>query len=189
MREPLSTSALHGMGHRRTLMKTGALAMIGIATRSSLVHAGDNGEISHAEESIHQERFFATSRKRIYQALTDEKQFNKIVELSGVMKADANGKMQNPTQLSAQEGGTFVLFNGFIVGRQIELTPDELIVQAWRVVNWPKGRYSIARFELADHDGGTKLVFDHTGIPAGSAEHLASGWQEHYWDPLTKLLV
>jgi hypothetical protein len=28
----------------------------------------------------------------------------------------------------------------------------------------------------------------YTGFPKGEAEHLASGWQEHYWDPLAKYL-
>jgi activator of HSP90 ATPase len=76
-----------------------------------------------------------------------------------------------------------------IVGRQIELVPNELIVQAWRVMNWARGTYSIARFELTDQGESTKLVFDHTAFPKGQAKHLASGWQEHYWDPLIKYLA
>jgi activator of HSP90 ATPase len=105
------------------------------------------------------------------------------------MKTDAMAKMQKPTMLSPHAGGAFALFGGYIVGRQIELAPNELIVQAWRVLSWPRGVYSIARFELLDQGGSTKLVFDHAAFPKGQAEHLASGWQEHYWDPLAKLLA
>lgn len=42
-----------------------------------------------------------------------------VVRLSGVMKADAMAQM-----------------------------PNELVVQAWRVLSWPRGVHSIARFEL-----------------------------------------
>ena len=80
------------------------------------------------------------------------------------------------------------MFGGYITGRQIELVPDELIVQAWRVGSWGRGVYSIAKFELIAQGSGTQIVFDHTSFPKGEAEHLASGWQEHYWDPLLKFM-
>jgi activator of HSP90 ATPase len=82
----------------------------------------------------------------------------------------------------------FTLFGGYIVGRHIELVPNELIVQAWRVGSWDRGVYSIVRFELTEQRARTKVTFDHTGFPRGEAEHLAAGWQAHYWDPLDKLL-
>ena len=36
-------------------------------------------------------------------------------------------------------GGTFSLFDGHIIGRILELVPDQRIVEAWRVVDWPAG--------------------------------------------------
>jgi len=163
--------------------------MAGMASRPAPAIADPNAEILSAEEAIHQERTFNAGRRRVYAALTDEKLFDRIVRLSGIMKADANAKMQHPTVLSPHAGGTFALFDGYIVGRQLELVRNELIVQAWRVLNWPRGVYSIARFELSEQAGVTKITFDHTGFPKGAAAHLASGWQEHYWDPLTKMLA
>jgi activator of HSP90 ATPase len=172
---------------RRQIITAGALAVVGIASRPSPASAEPNAEILNAEEAIHQERVFNAGRRRVYAALTVEKHFDRIVQLSGIMKA--NAKMQHPTMLSPHAGGSFALFDGYIVGRQLELVPNELIVQAWRVLNWPRGVYSIARFELSEQAGATRIVFDHTGFPQGAAEHLASGWQEHYWDPLTKMLA
>jgi hypothetical protein len=67
------------------------------------VTAADDAH-SRTEEAIHQVRVFAAARRQAYEALTVEAQFDKVVQLSGVMK-------------------------------------------------------------------------------------VASGWQEHYWDPLAKLLV
>jgi activator of HSP90 ATPase len=159
-----------------------ALSLAGTHLASAAMAEGAlPGEvISHNAESIHQEVAFKANPKRVYNLLTDVKQFDKIVELSGL-------SMKNePTQISPDVGGTFSLFAGHIVGRHIELVPNRRVVQAWRVVVWDPGKYSIAKFELTEQGSGTKLVFDHTGFPEGQAEHLASGWKEHYWDLMEK---
>ena len=185
--DSMSTSSRHRFA-RRQFITAGALTIAGVAARPTLALAEPNPEISSSEEAIHQKRTFTADRGRVYAALTVEEQFDRIVRLSGVMK-DAEAKMQHPTRLSPQVGGSFALFDGYIVGRQLELAPSERIVQAWRVLNWPRGVYSIARFEFSEQAGVTTIVFDHTGFPKGTAEHLASGWQEHYWDPLIKVLA
>lgn len=86
-------------------------------------------------------------------------------------------------------GAAFSLFGGFIVGRHIELVPGERIVQAWRVINWNPGIYSIARFELSERNSRTKLILDHVGFPEGQEQHLADGWKANYWEPLEKFLA
>ena len=86
-------------------------------------------------------------------------------------------------------GGAFLLFGGYITGRQIELVPNERVVQAWRAGGWDPAHYSIAKFELVEQGSGTKIVFDHTGFPNGQAEHLAEGWKGNYWEPLEKFLA
>lgn len=173
---------------RRQVITAGAMSVAGLASRPAPAIAAPNAEISSAAEAIHQERTFRAGRQRVYEALTVEGQFDRIIQLSGVMKAGSMAKMQKPTQLSPLEGSAFALFGGYIVGRQIELVPNELIVQAWRALSWARGTYSIARFELIDQGKSTQLIFDHTAFPQGQAEHLASGWQENYWDPLTRFL-
>jgi activator of HSP90 ATPase len=119
--------------------------------------------------------------------LTNASQFQKLQLLSPDVPAAALNA--HPAQLSAEPGSAFSLFGGIIVGRQVELLPAKRVVQAWRVENWNPGMYSIARFELSDADGGTKIIFDHTGFPAGAGDHLAAGWKSHYWDGLTKLFA
>lgn len=111
-----------------------------------------------------------------------------IMALGGAALARVAAASPETNEVS-RAGGTFTLFGGYIVGRQIELVPPELIVQAWRAGSWSPGVYSIARFQLGDEKGGTRLVFDHSGFPKGQAEHLASGWHEHYWDPQAKFLA
>jgi activator of HSP90 ATPase len=188
MLEKASESLRTFVPTRRQILTGGALAIAGVAMRASPLVAGADDEISHAAESIHQERRFDASRKRVYDALTVTQQFDKVTQLTGVMQSAAMAKMQMPTEISQQVGGAFALFGGYITGRHIELVPDELIVQAWRVGGWGRGVYSIARFELIAERGSTKITFDHSAFPKGQAEHLASGWQEHYWDPLVKYL-
>jgi activator of HSP90 ATPase len=91
-------------------------------------------------------------------------------------------------KISSDAGGPFSIFGGVITGRHIELVPYELIVQAWREKDWPRGLYSVVRFQLDEQGSDTKLDFDHTGFPPGAASHLAPGWWSHYWEPLQKYL-
>ena len=83
-------------------------------------------------------------------------------------------------------GGAFSLFDDHIVGKNVELVPNQRIVQAWRAANWPDGASSTATFVLEARGSGTRLVFDHTGFPEGLRDHLAEGWENHYWEPLKK---
>jgi len=145
-------------------------------------------EISHTAEAIHQEVSFLASRKRVYETLTDAKQFDKVVQLSAAVQSGMV-KPDKPVTISPDAGGAFAIFGGYIVGRQLELVPDERIVQAWRTISWNPGVYSIVKFELTEQDGGTKLVLDHAAFPVGTAQHLADGWRANYWEPLAKFLA
>ena len=122
--------------------------------------------------TIHQEIDFNASPQQLYEALLDARQFT---EFSG-----------RPAEINRGVGGAFSLFKGHIIGRNVELVPNQRIVQAWRVVTWPEGAYSIARFELKPQGSGTRLVFDHIGFPEGLHDHLAAGWEENYWSLLKK---
>jgi activator of HSP90 ATPase len=162
----------------------GGVALGGTAQSSAPAAAND---VSHVAEAIHQEVVFKASRKRVYDALMDTKQFDKVIQLSGAMQTMSLGTA--PTEISRDVGGAFTLFGGHIVGRQVELVQDTRIVEAWRVIDWDPGIYSIARFQLDEQGPGTKLVFDHTGFPKGWGKHLAEGWNSNYWEPLAKFLA
>ncbi len=163
-------------------------ALAGLGLGSTKAFAQATPEISHGEDAIHQERVFKASRKRVYEALTEAKQFQKVTLLSAAVQSGmAKGNI--PAEISPGAGGAFKLFNGFIVGRNLELVPNERIVQAWRVAYWPQGAWSLARFVLVEQNSETKLVFDHTGFPKGDADHLLEGWNGNYWEPLAKFLA
>jgi activator of HSP90 ATPase len=122
--------------------------------------------------TIHQEIDLNASPQKVYEALLDSRQF---IEFSG-----------RAAEINREVGGAFSLFKGHIIGRNLELVPSQRIVQAWRVVTWPEGAYSIARFELKPQGSGTHLVLDHIGFPEGLHDHLAQGWDENYWSVLKK---
>jgi activator of HSP90 ATPase len=170
---------------RAILVAASSLGCLALASAGML--AGAQEEISHTAEAIHQEPVFKASRNRVYEALTDSKQFEKVIQLSGVMQS--MHLPDRPAEISRDEGGAFALFGGHIIGRQIELVANERIVQAWRVGDWDPGVYSIAKFQLKEEGTETRIVFDHTGFPKGGAEHLAAGWKAHYWTPLARLLA
>src|SRR4029077_15752904 len=84
--------------------------------------------------TIHQDLEFSASPQQLYEALLDSKQFS---EFSG-----------RAAEINREAGGAFSLFKGHIIGRNLELVPNERIVQAWRGGSWPEG---------ADLSGGSVL--------------------------------
>jgi activator of HSP90 ATPase len=180
----LAGFSVHGASARELLSTRG----FGSADESiAMPHAADSNGVTRTAEAIHQETTYKASPQRVYEALTDSAQFQKVELASGAMKPeDLNG---TPAKISTEPGGAFSLFGGYITGRQIELVPAKRIVQAWRPGHWPAGWYSIAHFELVADGAGTKIILDHLGFPVGDADSLASGWQAHYWDGLTKFFA
>ena len=152
-----------------------ALAALGTAyacTPPQTISANPKAGDQLKSITIHQEVDFTASPKRLYEALLDSTKFSAF---SG-----------RPAEINREVGGAFSLFGGHIVGRNVELVPNKRIVQAWRVVDWPEGVYSIVKFELKAQGSGTHLVFDHTGFPENLRDHLAEGWESNYWALLKK---
>ena len=125
--------------------------------------------------SLHEEIELKSTPQRIYEALLDGKQF---AAFSGM-----------PAEIDPKAGGAFSMFGGQIVGRTIELVPNQRIVQGWRPAHWDPGIYSIAEFQLKPRSFGTLVVLDHKGFPEGDFDHLEAGWHAHYWEPLKKFLA
>jgi activator of HSP90 ATPase len=160
-------------------LATLGLAEPGASAAAQASFSNSNG-LSHSSESIHQEVLIKASRDRVYRALTDARQFREVTELSYQAVS---------TEISPEVGGAFSLFGGLIVGRHIEMLPNERLVQAWREKPWDPGFYSIVSFQLNETGSGTRVIFDHRGFPQGKGEHLAIGWKSHYWEPLQKYLA
>ena len=59
---------------------------------------------------------FKATRQRVYDVLTDEKQFSRVVRLSAAMQSGMPPDAK-PAEISRELGGAFSLFAGHIVGR------------------------------------------------------------------------
>jgi uncharacterized protein YndB with AHSA1/START domain len=176
---------------RNFSMGAGSVAAGLALAGNSIAQAGAVGdEISHTNAAIHQEVAFAAKPGRVFAVLTLANEFDRVVRLSGAMSSAMRSELGSaPTAIDARPGGAFVLFGGYITGRNIEIAPDSRLVQAWRSESWDAGIYSIARFALSGSGTGTRLIFDHTGFPSDAADHLAKGWYANYWQPLAKVLA
>jgi activator of HSP90 ATPase len=169
----------------RSLTRRDALRLVptfstfALLARANAFTADDLG-VSSGGDAIHQEVPFNASAARIYSTLTEAKLFRRVsdVPMSGASAS-----------VTAKPGAAFSLFNGIILGRNIECVSNERLVQAWREKDWPAGVYTLVRFQLKPQGASTLIVFDQTGIPKGDASHLAPGWWSHYWDPMKKVFA
>jgi uncharacterized protein YndB with AHSA1/START domain len=185
MIEGKNSCALVGVPTRRKLIARVAMAFGGLAVGPRVWGGGEENQEKTKEAMstgveglltyLHQEVDLKASRQRVYDALLDSKQFTAF---SGA-----------PAEINREVGGTFSLFGGLIVGRNVELVPKERIVQAWRPANWEPGVYTLAKFELQELGTQTRIVLDHTGFPEQNFRHLNYGWYSHYWEPLKKYLA
>jgi activator of HSP90 ATPase len=126
--------------------------------------------------SLHQDVDLKAAPQRIYQTLLSSKDF---AAFTGA-----------PAEIDPKPGGAFSLFGGMVVGRNIELVPNQRIVQAWRVVaDFPEGVYTMVKFELKPQDSQTSVILDQTGFAEGDFDHLSAGWHSHYWEPLKIFLA
>ena len=129
---------------------------------------------------IRQSAWFKVQPSQVYNTLLSSAAFSACTKKSFDMFSASSAKIDSVL------GGAFSLFDGHITGRILELVPDQRIVEAWRVVDWPAGVYSIARFDLSPEATGTRVRFEHVGFPEGLKDHLSIGWQQHYWDAMSK---
>jgi activator of HSP90 ATPase len=148
----------------------------GVATRAAGQSMNESASVGAEalRTNLHQEIDIKATPQRVYDTLLSPQQFAAFSHL--------------PAQISPEVGGAFSMFEGRIVGRNIELLPAQRIVQAWRSATWSPGVYSIVHFELRAQGAHTVVVLDHTGFPEGKAASLDSGWHANYWEPLKKYL-
>jgi len=125
--------------------------------------------------AIHQEVVISAAPSAVFDVLTSSQKFAKMTGGRGA-------------EISTEAGGSFKMFGGDITGRNVELVPGKRVVQAWRSGAWPEGVYSLVSFSLSPEGKGTRLVFDQCGYPDAAHEMLADGWQQMYWDPMSKML-
>jgi activator of HSP90 ATPase len=120
---------------------------------------------------IEQIVIFRASPHEVYEALMDS-----------VRHADFTN---SPAEISREVGGDYMAYGGYIIGQNLELVPDQKIVQSWRAMDWPEEQVSVVTFWLTElPGGGTHLNFSHHDVPDGTEDEFTQGWIENYWEPL-----
>jgi len=121
-------------------------------------------------KNIQQEVFIEASPAEVYQALMDSKIHSKFTGDIAYMGKNVGEK--------------FSTFNGYATGENLELKPNNKIVQSWRANDWSSGHYSTIHFELKSYKNGTLMKFHQTNIPEEQVQDISDGWQEYYWKPM-----
>ena len=89
-----------------------------------------------------------------------------------------------PASVSAEVGGEFDPWDGYIHGKNLQLVPGKRIVQSWRTSEFsadePDSRIEITLEPVGDQ---TKLTLSHTGLPPHGGQY-EQGWVESYFDPM-----
>src|SRR3990172_4941340 len=89
-------------------------------------------------------------------------------------------------ETSAEAGGSFTAWDGYIQGRNLELDPPRRILQSWRSTEFEESEPDSSLellFEPAE--GGTRLTIRHSNLPAHGGQYV-QGWVDNYFEPMTR---
>jgi activator of HSP90 ATPase len=84
--------------------------------------------------------------------------------------------------MSAEPGSEFSLWEGSIVGKNLEFEENKKIVQQWYFDGQPEA--SIVSIKLHPDKGATSVELRHTNIPDAEYTGFAEGWDNSYFGPL-----
>jgi uncharacterized protein YndB with AHSA1/START domain len=87
-----------------------------------------------------------------------------------------------PAEMSTELGSEFSMWDGAIVGKNLEFEPGKKIVQQWYFDGHPAE--SIVTIKLHDDKGETSLELRHTNIPEEDYEDMIEGWTYNYFGAL-----
>lgn len=90
----------------------------------------------------------------------------------------------SPAQASAQVGGSFSAWDGYITGINLELEPGRRIVQAWRTIEFQQSDLdSLLEVTLETEGQGARLTIRHSNLPDDGMQYK-QGWVESYFQPM-----
>jgi activator of HSP90 ATPase len=85
-------------------------------------------------------------------------------------------------EMVAEPGTEFSLWDGSIVGKNLEFEKDKRIVQQWYFGEQEED--SIVTIKLHPHDVGTSVELRHTNIPDSDFDDIVDGWTNAYFGSL-----
>jgi len=85
----------------------------------------------------------------------------------------------DPAEMSTEPGTEFSLFDGSIVGKNLEFEEGKMVRQEWYFGDQPE--QSIVTIKLHPHKQGTSAELKHTNIPDHDFDDITEGWTESYF--------
>jgi len=89
-----------------------------------------------------------------------------------------------PAEMSTEPGSEFSMWEGSIVGKNLEFEEGKKLVQQWYFDGQPEA--SIVTIKLHPDKGGTSVELKHTNIPDTEYNGFAEGWDNSYFGALTE---
>jgi activator of HSP90 ATPase len=82
-------------------------------------------------------------------------------------------------EMKAEAGSEFSMWDGSIIGKNIEFEESKKIVQQWYFDD-EEAIPSIVTIKLHKHYQGTSLELRHTNIPDEAFDDISEGWDQSY---------
>ena len=92
-----------------------------------------------------------------------------------------------PAKISRKVGGKWSAFGGMILGKNLALVPNRMIVQSWRSSAWKSSdpdSILVVHFEKTKNGAAVHLA--HVGVPGHDHKGVTQGWKKYYWQPWSK---
>lgn len=88
-------------------------------------------------------------------------------------------------KVSDKVGGKFTAWDGYILGKNLELKANKKIVQSWRTSEFPEDAPdSTLEISFEEKNGQTKLNLHHYDLQKGDAKKYRDGWRDYYIEPM-----
>ena len=90
-----------------------------------------------------------------------------------------------PAKVSPKVGGKWSAFGGMILGRNLVLIPNRMLVQTWRSSAWKKSDPDSILVVKFEKSAGveTRVTLTHVGVPPNDHKGVTEGWAKYYWEP------
>ncbi len=89
-----------------------------------------------------------------------------------------------PAQMDTHPGSEFSLWNGDIVGKNLEFVENKKIVQHWYFDGEPDESIVTIKLHDGKKAGTTSVELIHTNIPDSEYDDFVEGWTHNYFDAL-----
>lgn len=103
------------------------------------------------------------------------------------LDSEEHSKMTgSPAQVSAEVGGEFEAWDGYIQGTNLELEPPRRILQRWRTAEFEDSdEDSILEIEFEPEADATRVTIRHSNLPEHGMQYR-QGWRDSYFAPMVE---